>query len=76
MKTFLKHATMKHNLLRALKVGLFVGVILGIINHYDMFLSGNFELQRFVQIVLTFFVPFLVSLHGAAMYGRFIELKK
>jgi len=76
MKLFIKHATMKHNLSRAIKVGLVVGTILAIINHYDMFVLGDYELRRFMQIILTYFVPFSVSLHGGAMYGRHVEIRE
>ena len=76
MKTFIKHAKSKHNILRAIKVGLVVGTVLAIINHYDMFVSGQYEIRRFVQIIVTYFVPFTVSLHGGAMYGRHVELRE
>jgi len=74
MKLFIKHAVMRHNLFRAIKVGLVVGTILGIINHYDIFITGNIESVVIIQIILTYFVPFSVSLHGGAMYGRHIEI--
>lgn len=76
MKLFITHAIKKHNILRAVKVGLVVGTILAIINHYDMFLTGEYNLRRIIQIILTYFAPFFVSLHGGAMYGRHIELNK
>jgi len=74
MKLFIKHATKQGNVYRALKVGFVVGTILGAINHYDMFLTGEYPFYRLIQIALTYFVPFSVSLHGAAMYGRAEEL--
>jgi hypothetical protein len=42
VKLFIKHCLYKGNLMRAINVGLVVGTILGIINHYDMFVSGEF----------------------------------
>ena len=75
MKHFVKHASSKHNIRRAIKVALVVGTVLGVINHYDMFLTGEYSIRRFVQIGITYLVPFFVSLHGGAMYGRHLELK-
>jgi len=76
MKLFIKHCSFKHNIVRAFKVALVVGTIIGTINHFDMFLSGKFETIRFVQIIITYFVPFFVSLYSGAMYGRHSELEK
>ncbi len=53
-----------------------VGTILGGINHFDMFLSGKFETRRMMQIIVTYFVPFIVSLYSSAMYGRYTEIKE
>ena len=55
-------------------MALIVGSILGAINHYDMFLAGKFEIRRIVQIIVTYFVPFIVSLFSGAMYGRHVEI--
>jgi len=74
-RIFLKHCIKKHNLLRALYIGLLVGTILAIINHYDMFISGEFMARRTIQIIVTYFVPFFVALVSAAMFGRHEELK-
>jgi hypothetical protein len=75
MKLFVKHCFFRHNIARAVKVALIVGTILGAINHFDMFLSGKFEVRRIVQIIVTYFVPFIVSLYSGAMYGRHTEIK-
>jgi len=74
MKLFIRHFTAKHNIVRAVKVSMVVGTILGLINHYDMFLSGEFKIFRIAQIIVTYFVPFFVSLYGGAMYGRHTDL--
>ena len=75
MKHFIRHAKQKHNIRRAIKVGLVVGTILAAINHYDMFLTGQYSITRFIQIGVTYLVPFSVNLHGSAMSGRHHELK-
>lgn len=76
MKHFIRHAKRKHNIGRAIKVGLVVGTILAAINHYDMFLVGEYSITRFIQIGVTYLVPFSVNLHGSAMSGRHHELKE
>ena len=76
MKEFVKHAKQKQNLKGAIRVGLVVGTMLGIINHYDMFISGNYETRRIIQIILTYLIPFFVSLHGRATFGRHFEKNK
>jgi hypothetical protein len=58
-----------------MKVALVIGTILGAINHFDMFVSGRFEMRRVIQIIVTYFVPFFVSLYSGAMYGRHSELR-
>jgi len=74
-RTFLKHCAKKHNLLRAFYMALLIGTILATINHYDMFISGEFENRRIIQIIVTYFVPFFVALISAAMFGRHEELE-
>lgn len=74
MKTFIKHCTERSNVIRAIKVSFLVGTILAIINHYDMFTGNSFELRRIIQIILTYVIPFSVSLYSAAMQGRHNEL--
>ncbi len=50
---------------RSLKVAVFIGTVLGAINHYDMFISGNFETRRVVQLLVTYAVPYAVATYGA-----------
>lgn len=75
MKIFIKHCIEKKNLKRALTMSLIVGTILGAINHYDMFLSGEFISRRVIQLLITYLVPFTVSLYSSAMTGRHHEIK-
>jgi hypothetical protein len=55
---------LKDQLFLAIRIALVVGTILGIINHYDMFLSGNYETSRILKILITYLVPFSVSLYS------------
>ncbi|MFA9461574.1 nitrate/nitrite transporter NrtS [Thiohalorhabdus methylotrophus] len=50
--------------IRAGKVALVVGTALNAINQGDLLLGAPMTLGRGAQMILTFLVPFLVSLHG------------
>ena len=51
---------------RAIRVALFVGPILGLINHFDLFAGGELTRVRLFKIGLTFLVPFCVSSYSSA----------
>jgi len=46
---------------RALKIAIFVGLILAFINHGDHLLKGDMTITNWVKILFTFFVPYCVS---------------
>lgn len=50
---------------RALKVAFMVGTLLALINHVDAVLAGTFALKNFVQVVLSYLVPYAVSTYSA-----------
>ncbi|MDX1958533.1 MAG: nitrate/nitrite transporter NrtS [Leptospiraceae bacterium] len=60
----------KTNIILALKISCIVGTILALINHYDMFLSGNFELSRIAKILVTYIIPFSVSIYSSTFAKR------
>jgi len=67
ISTYLELAKDKTNLYRALKVALIVGIILNIINNPQIFqFSPNAEIH-FSRILLTFLVPFCVSLYSSVL---------
>jgi hypothetical protein len=76
MKLFLKYAGRRETLARSIRVAGVVGTILGTINHYDMFVTGNFQTRRILQVLGTFLVPFCVSTYSSAMQGRATELRQ
>ena len=76
MNTFLRNCAKKKSLRRAIRVGLIVGTLLALINHYDMFRSGSYEQVRIFQILLTYLVPFSVSLYSSAMQERQSQLSQ
>lgn len=49
----------------ALKVALFVGTLLALINHGSAILRMDLDLNLFVQIILTYCVPYGVSTYSA-----------
>lgn len=51
--------------LRALKVALFVGCLLGAINHGDAIVSGAITAEGWLKVLLTFCVPYCVSWYSA-----------
>ncbi len=65
--SYLDLATRPHTVMRSIKVALVVGTLLGAINHYDMFASGEFEVRRVVQLLATYLVPYGVATYGAVM---------
>jgi hypothetical protein len=67
ISTYLELATDKTSVSRALKVALFVGVILNLINNPQLFeFSSKTEIHG-SRIILTFFVPFCVSLYSSVL---------
>ena len=55
---------------RALKVALIVGTLLALINHADAVVSGTFAWKNFVQVVLSYLVPYAVSTYSAVQALR------
>lgn len=60
----------KRDVLTAANLALIVGTILAVINHYDMFLSGKLIPRRVLQLLITYVVPFFVSLVTSAFNNR------
>ncbi|WP_421654415.1 nitrate/nitrite transporter NrtS [Leptothermofonsia sp. ETS-13] len=48
----------------ALKVALFVGTVLLLINHGHALLQGQMSRDRWISAVLTYCVPYIVNIHG------------
>jgi len=51
---------------KAVRVALVVGPVLGIINHFDLFLGAEVTVLRLSKIAVTFLVPFCVSAYSSA----------
>ena len=55
----------KDLIIRAIKIALIVGIILNLINQGDYIFSFEFEKINPFKAILTFFVPFFVSMYTA-----------
>jgi hypothetical protein len=64
---FVKHSIAGSTVRRALKVALVVGPLLVLINQAHTILALDFGLRFFLQVALTFCVPYLVSTYSSAM---------
>lgn len=58
-------ATSRKVIYRSLKVSLLVGSILVLINQLDVFLSGQLALSNYIQMLLTYCVPYCVSTYAS-----------
>jgi hypothetical protein len=74
---FFELAFKSHIVMPALKIALIVGTLLAIINHSSAILQMDMDVTRFLQIVLTYCVPYCVSTYSAvkAIQGRDTVLK-
>jgi hypothetical protein len=64
-----KLATQKVSLIRATRVAILVGIILNIINNPGIF-SLSFEGMNINRVLLTFLVPFCVSLYSSVLANQ------
>ena len=76
MGLLLKYATEKVCVVRSLKVALFVGSVLVVINHFDSILAGSVSVSIMAQILVTYAVPYSVATYGSAMQARRMELER
>lgn len=58
-------ASSKPLIIRALKIAFVVGIILNLINQGDKILAYNFQEVNLAKLLLTFTVPFCVSMYTA-----------
>ncbi|MEO6455534.1 MAG: nitrate/nitrite transporter NrtS [Ginsengibacter sp.] len=55
----------RKNIYTALFVAAIVGSALNLINSYDVFMKGEFTNKNTIRIVLTYIIPFCVSLYSS-----------
>lgn len=68
-QSFLKLASQKESLKRALRVAILVGIILNIINNPSLF-QFSIEGINVYRVFFTFLVPFCVSLYSSILANR------
>lgn len=67
LKHFIKHCKSRAVVIRSTKVALIVGTILALINHSDVLITRSLTTTSALQIFLTYFVPYVVSMTSSAM---------
>lgn len=55
---------------RHIKIALFVGTILNIINQLDYLVDFNYHKLNGIKIAITYIVPFLVSVYSGASFNN------
>jgi len=66
MQKFVNQIKNRINLFKHLKTAIFVGAILNVINQANAVIDLEFDKLNYFKLVLTFFVPFAVSVYSAA----------
>jgi hypothetical protein len=64
-QSFFALAVSRQIVTAALKVALFVGTVLALINHGASILAMSLTGENVMQIILTYFVPYCVSTYSA-----------
>lgn len=54
----------EHNF-TAIKVSLVVGTILNLVNNFELFQKGPYEIKSVFKVLFTYAVPFLVSIYSS-----------
>ena len=65
--TFFHFAFMPSTIVRAFKVACVITPILTLFNHYDELSAGEIGMNFWLQVGLTFTVPYAVSTYSSAM---------
>jgi len=56
----------KLKLIKHIRIALFVGTILNLINQFNKIIGFRFDEIHYVKLFITYLVPFLVSVYSAA----------
>ena len=73
MQDFLQGLRDPDKMPTALRVALVVGTILFSINHGNVLLKGKMERSRWISGLLTYAVPYCVSIHGQVSSQRKLQ---
>lgn len=55
----------KENYVTAIKIALLIGTVLNLINSYDSILANEWTVKLVLKILLTYSVPFFVSIYSS-----------
>ena len=70
MKIYFQVALERGTVISSIKIALFVGTILALINYGDRILLNNdMRAQDWIKIAITYFVPYCVATYGAVRYA-------
>ena len=58
---------------RAIRMALFIGTLLALINHGDALLSGHIAAPQFARIALTYLVPYCLSTWASVQATRHLQ---
>lgn len=61
---------------RAMKVAFVVGSVIGIINHFDEIIEGTLTTTNYLQIGITYSIPYFVSTYGSARQATHMKLQE
>ncbi len=64
LKLIFRLAFERTTVISSLQVGLMVGILLNVINQWSALVAFNYHLLNTPKIILTFFVPYLVSTYA------------
>lgn len=67
LRLFVHYALRRPTVVRGLKVAGVITPILTLMNHYHEIVTLNFSVRFWLQIVMTFCVPYAVSTYSSAM---------
>ncbi|MGB3202956.1 MAG: nitrate/nitrite transporter NrtS [Nodosilinea sp.] len=67
LQGYLRALVTPHLAVRGVRVALFVGTLLFVINHGAAVRSGTMTQARWISAGLTYLVPYAVSIHGQFM---------
>jgi len=70
MKKLIEQFNYKGNFKKHIITAFIVGVVLNIINQWDAVITFDLKLINFLQLVLTFIVPFTVSVYSASVNSK------
>ncbi len=74
LRYFFQCACMRSTVIRALKVAFVITPILTVVNHSQEIMALDFSPRFYLQALLTFCIPYLVSTHSSAM-TRLTDMK-